>query len=102
MLIEPILLASFCNIILQFYAFECNGNLAKNKSEPLLRRYEEDSNSNVKPIDVLFRFFDGLNNFKKDKSKSDESCNEIGLNCTQLALLDESHRKLSPVLEPNG
>lgn len=78
--------------------------MAKNKSEPLLRRYEEDSNSNVKPIDVLFRFFDGLNDFKNDcaKSKSDESCNEIGLNCTQLTLLDESHRKLSPVLEPNG
>ncbi|KAH1005092.1 hypothetical protein HUJ04_006139 [Dendroctonus ponderosae] len=98
----------------QYYAFECNGNLAKNKSEPLLRHYEEDPNSNVNPSKFydFYKFFDSAKRCKQspDKnghlpSKSNGSSAENSLNSTQLSFLDgsmASNRRLSPVLEPNG
>ncbi|XP_066260022.1 protogenin-like [Euwallacea similis] len=87
----------------QYYAFECNGNLAKNKSEPLLSHYEEDSNSNVKS--AKFYGFHRLINDPNDKYKERSKSKSDELNCTQLTFLDDSinsQRRLSPLLEPNG
>ncbi|CAG9772426.1 unnamed protein product [Ceutorhynchus assimilis] len=97
----------------QFYAFECNGNMAKNKSEPLLRHYEEDSNSNVKPSKFydFYKIFDSPKKPKESQhhspysSKSNGSIQDDSLNSTQLTFLNDSinsQRRLSPVLEPNG
>lgn len=95
--------------------------MAKNKSEPLLRHYEEDSNSNVKPSKFydFYKLFDTSKKYKESPhrspyksgnfctahSKSIGSCKDDSLNSTQLTFLDDSiasQRRLSPLLEPNG
>ncbi|KAL1513244.1 hypothetical protein ABEB36_002677 [Hypothenemus hampei] len=91
----------------QYYAFEFNGNLAKNKSEPLLKHYEEDTNSNVNPLKFydFYKIFGDTSKKRINTSKSIDSCKESPLNSTQITFLEDSvtsQRRLSPVLEPNG
>ncbi|KAF7269193.1 hypothetical protein GWI33_017766 [Rhynchophorus ferrugineus] len=90
----------------QYYVFE--RNMSKNKSEPLLKRYEEDSNFDVRPFKYYFPTLFGLAKKEKEPnnqgSYSDHSQSD-SLNSTQLTALDDSigsSRRLSPVLEPNG
>ncbi|XP_050293116.1 protogenin-like [Anthonomus grandis grandis] len=93
----------------QFYAIECNGNnLSKNKSEPLLRRYEEDSNSNLKTsrFQEFYKLFDAkkFNNKGSPYASPCSKSKDASLNTTQITFLDDSatSRRLSPLLEPNG
>ncbi|XP_030756712.1 protogenin B-like [Sitophilus oryzae] len=98
----------------QYYAYESRGKMAKNKSEPLLRHYVEDSNSNSVKPSKFYDFLHLLDHAVKPKPSSiqDEGASilsngELSPNTTQLTILEDSlnngaHRRLSPVLEPNG
>lgn len=119
-----------CFNFFQYYAFNCNGQKSKNPEKLASLRFEEDSNSNVKPSKFydLHKLFE---NSKKLKSSSHHRCNphfgqneemrnscdevhssessrDVSLNGTQTTCLNESlnitdkNRRQSPILGPNG